>query len=583
MPASPGPVAARSVYGTRSPGCRVHPPMLSSSDPSVVRAPTRAFEVQPLSWAALGASNFTRALMAEDEAALSFYRRDPFSASARTEAAREAAATPRDRETLVEVLREQNAAWNADDASMGALERLLDPESVTVVTGQQLGLFAGPLYTSFKALTAVRMARRLEEEAGRPVVPMFWLADEDHDFAEIRRTVVTNGPSVQHITYNDGRPPEADRGPVGRLELEEAPLAEALHQLEEKLPVSPFRGEALEMVRDAYRPGRRMRDAFARLLHQLTAGTGLVLVSADEPRLKVLVRDLFAEEASDWTATHDALKGRSEALQEAGFHAQVEPSPGTLFLMDDAGRRLLVPEQGGFRARGGAHVMLPEALRERIEAYPECISPNVVLRPVMQDRLLPTAAYVGGPGEVAYFAQLAPVYDRFGVPMPVIAPRLSLTLVAPAVRRILTTYDLTVPDLREGIDRLHRALAVKAGDHDLDAAFEEAQRAVGAALRALETPVIDVDSSLDQALGAAEAAVRQAVARLETKTVRVEKRQHAVIGERLERAHAALWPAGTLQERVLSPLQVVAEHGPDALVRIVEAPPLDPRSHWLIG
>jgi len=532
--------------------------------------------------AALGASALFAAYADGDPRALAFFAHDPWDTPARARAARAAAAHPRDRDALADALLDQNAAWWGDEEATvrTRIERLRAPESVAVVTGQQLGLFGSPLYTIYKALTAARLAAQLEAETGRPVVPVFWLADEDHDFAEVRTATVFHGPDVVRIPYDDGRDAGANRVPVGRIVLSEA-VAAALDRLEAALPPSPWKAETVAALRAEWQPGVTWRDAFARTLRRLTAGAGLVFVSADDARLKRLAAPLFRKEIESWAETHAALDAVSERLVADGFHAQIAPRPVQLFLMEQDERLPLDPEAGGFRLRGTASVLPKADLLARLDAAPEAVSPGVVLRPVMQDLLFPTAAYVGGPGEVAYFAQLRPVYEAFGVPMPVLYPRASLTLVPQKVRRILDRYGLALPDLRGDLSALHRRLALERADADLAAPFAEAAAHVEAVRDALMPVATSVDASLHQAVEAARARMRKALDRLETKTVRVEKRNQRVILERLERAAAALMPGGAPQERLLAPAALLATEGDALLAQVFAAMDLDTRAHHL--
>ncbi|MDT0633233.1 bacillithiol biosynthesis protein BshC [Rubrivirga litoralis] len=564
-------------------------------------------DVRALPPAAVGASALFQAYAAGDEAALRFYRWNPWSRADRAEAAQIAAQRARHRHAVADVLAEQNAAWGAAPEVLALVRRLRDPESVAVVTGQQLGLFAGPLYTVYKARTAVRLAERLERETGRPAVPVFWLADEDHDFAEIHRAAFADGPDVRTVTYEDGRlaglrSAHDNAVPVGRIVLTEPAVADALRGLEAALPAGPHRAEALALARAAYVPGRTMRDAFARLLRALVPD--VVLMSVDDARLKALAAPLVRRELSEWPETLAALEARSADLVAAGFHAQVAPSPVNLFWLEDAapprppgseddgapgateegaGRRLALDpaETGGtaFEVRGAGRTLALDVL---LDAEPWRFSPNVVLRPLVQDVLLPTAAYVAGPGEAAYFAQLGPVYERFGVPMPVVEPRLSLTVVEPSVAKVLDRYGLDVADLSGDLAALWRRLALEASDADLDGVFADARARLSGVLTDLEAVALNVGGELSGAAGAARAAVDHAVDRLETKTVRVEKRAHADVRARLERAQAALWPGGALQERALGPLGVVARHGVGALADLVGAVPLDASAHYVV-
>ena len=543
-----------------------------------------ALSVASVPHAEVGASALFQATLAGDARALGFYRWSPWSERDRARAAQVAAEAARHRDAVADVLAEQNRAWDVAPEVLALVETLRQPDAVAVVTGQQLGLFAGPLYTVWKARSAVRLAARLAGETGRPVVPVFWLADEDHDFAEVHRATFAPG-GVRHATYRDGRPPDADRGPVGRLVLDADAVRQSLGELEAALPDGPWRADALTLARDAYRPGRTMRDAFARLLRALVPD--VVLMSADDARLKRLVAPLIEREIRRWPETLRALEARSTELENAGFHVQVAPTPVNLFRMGDGRRVPLDPAGDGLVPRGADHALTTaDALRQLAEA-PETWSPNVVLRPLVQDSLLPTAAYVAGPGEAAYFAQLGPVYDLFGVPMPVIEPRLSLTVVEPGVDKVLRRYDLSLadlggPDPSRTVAELWRRLALDASDLDLVPAFADARQRADAMLSDLEPLALAASPSLDGAVGAARAAVARALDRLEAKTVRVEKRGHDDVRERLERAQAALWPEGRLQERALGPLGVVARHGPAALAAFADAVPLDARRHYLL-
>ena len=542
--------------------------------------------VRTLAPEALGGTALSTATLARQPEALAFYAHDWGDPAARSAAAGAAAARPVDRDTLASVLVEQNKLWGAGIDELRRIDVLRQPGSVAVVTGQQLGLFAGPLYSVYKALSAVRYAAQVEAETGRPTVAVFWLAGEDHDFAEIQTTVFADGGEVRRVRYAV----PATGGPVGRMTLDADAVAATLRQLDAALPDGPHRADVIELATQCYRPGVTMRDAFARLLRQLAPG--LVLMSVDDPRLKALASPVFEREVAEWEGTLADLEAVSRELEAAGFHAQVAPTPVNLFAFTDpgsgpgqAGRRLPIdPETGGFRLRDDRAVSHSE-LATWARDTPERLSPNVVLRPLVQDALLPTVAYVAGPGEAAYFAQLRPVYERFGIAMPVIWPRLSLTVVEPGIAKVLDRYGLSVADLAGGPETLHalwRRLALDASDTDLAAAFADARRQLDALTAELATPVTATNSTLDGALGAARAKMTKALDRLEAKTVRVEKRNHDDVRARLERAQAALWPGGALQERALSPLQLAARHGLDVFPQLVGAVAPDPSVHHVV-
>lgn len=525
-----------------------------------------------------------RRYVAGDPAVLRFVAHDFRDPAALRAAAERAATLERDRETLADVLAEQNAHWgNGGETVSANIEALRDPASAAVVTGQQLGLFGGPLYTVYKAVTAVQLARQMTEDTGRPVVPVFWLAGEDHDFEEVRATVVLSGRDPVRIAL----PPDDDRTPVGRRVLGPE-IDAALAELEKALRPTAFTPDLLAALRRSYHPGATMRDAFASWMAHLFVDSGLVFVSPDDARLKRLVAPVFRQEIERPGDTLDRLAEASEALVDAGFHQQVTPLPGNLFLMEPEGRFTLDPDGDEFELRGLGRRYAREDLLALLDAEPERFSPNVVLRPIVEDRLLPTAAYVAGPGEASYYAQLLGVYDAFGVPMPVVYPRASATLVEATVQRVLDRYGLGVPDFDPGpdpaaaLEALHRRFALDHSEHDIETAFAEALRQANEAVDALKPLAVDVDPTLEKSAEATRAALRNALGKLEARVVRAEKRNHALVRERLAKAQAALYPAGKLQERSLAALSFLNAAGPALVAEWLDALGLDTADHQVL-
>ncbi len=538
----------------------------------------------------LGVPSVFAAYAAGDARALRFFAGDPHAPADRLAAAMRAVAHPRDRGALADVLEEQNNEWAAPEADATAsvqagIEALRDPSSVAVVTGQQLGLFGGPLYTIHKALTAVAFARRFAEENGRPAVPVFWLADEDHDFAEVRTAAFATGAGVGRVAYHDGRPAEANRGPVGRIALGES-INRTVDELEASLPAGQFTPALLAALRDAWRPGERWRDAFARTMRVLLPEAPLVYISADDPRIKTLAGEILRGEVADWRRTHAVHAAGTDDVVASAFGVQVDPRPLHLFLLDDGRRLALDPSDDApetdFTVRMTGERLAADALKSIAAGAPVRLSPDVVLRPVIQDALLPTVAYVGGPGETAYFAQLRGVYERFGVPMPLVVPRASLTLVEPAVRRIVNQLGVDVTELRGDPAGLLTRLALARDAPDLGDALAGAARDAEGALAAASAAVTALDSSLASAAGAALARTRKALDGLRRKAERVARRRHDDDAARIARARAALFPESGLQERVLSALGLYGRYG-RALGWLVEgAIDLDARDHAVV-
>lgn len=515
-----------------------------------------------------------------DPAALAFFPHDWRQEASARLAARRALAVERDREGLVEVLLEQNRAWgNLSGMVAERIQALRDADSVAVVTGQQLGLFCGPMFTLYKAITTLQLARHYEALLGRPVVPIFWLADEDHDFDEVRSAVVVSRDQPASVAL----PPEAGRLPVGRRRV--GPEIEGvLSGLAEHLPRAAYRAWLDDLLRRTYRPGTTHREAFARALAALFGDAGLVLISADDRRLKRSAASILRRELEDPAASLGALLAARRALAESGFQQQVTPLPINLFLLDDSGRLALDPAgPDAFAIRGTARQLRRDEALRMAAAEPERFSPNVVLRPIVQDTLLPTIAYVGGPAEIAYFAQLRGVYDCFGVPMPVVYPRASATLVEPRVRRVLEALRIQIEDFEDGseavLEGLHRRLAMRRDEHEVEQRFNRARALLDDAVAAVAPAAEATEPTLARSVGSTRERLLQALAALETKVVRAQKRRHQNIRAQLDRAASHLVPGGAPQERVLSPIHFLNRYGPGLIPHLLESLSLDTAEH----
>ena len=537
-------------------------------------------------------SRLFEAYTGDFEALRDYYAGDPWSAGARADAATRAAeADYRDREArhaVADVLAEQNARFTAHgalgEATQAHLEALRDPEGVAVVTGQQVGLFGGPLYTAYKTLTTLQLAGRLREETGRPVAPVFWLAGEDHDFAEVASAALLRHNDVARARLPEPRSEGRNAGPVGRLAFEDG-LAEALGQLDDALPGSDFKPPLMEATRAAYAPGTPLGDAFARLLRALLPDdAGLVFIDPDDARLKAQAAPLFRQEIEAPRATEARVAEASEHLEADGYHAQITARSPNLFLLDDAGRLPLdLADDGRFSVRGTPRAPAAADLLERLRAAPADFSPGVALRPLVQDRLLPTAAYVAGPAEVAYHGQLGGVYERFGIERPLVYLRASATLVEKKVQKVLDKFDLDLPDFEGDRERLFQRVVRREMDADLDAIFGAAQPPVHQAINDLKPQVEAVDATLGPAVEAARAEIADALDELKSKAMRAEKRDRDEVRAQLAKAQVNLFPEGAPQERVVSVLYFLNKYGGAPLLDdLLGALSLDTRAHQVL-
>ncbi len=513
--------------------------------------------------------------------AASYFAYDRHDIGDQQAAADVAATRPQDRAVLADVLTEQNAAWDNDTGRVQAnINALRDPDTIAVVTGQQVGLFGGPLYTLYKTSTALAWAKHLADTTGRTVVPVFWIEGEDHDFEEIAHTHVLARNDVVRLDY---APDPAPAGPVGPHPLGDA-IRAPLHALDEALPPSDFKPSVYGAIANAYTSERTLEDAFARLMATWFADTGLVLLNPDDRHLKQLVRPLIAHDMDHSAAAVEAVHTAGQALQDDGYHQQVQARPTNFFWMDDDGRYAIdANDDGTFTLRHDGRTWSRDALQRRIDETPERFSPNVVTRPLVQDQLLPTAAYVAGPGEISYFAQYRGVYEWADTTMPLIVPRASMTLVESKVQKVLDKYNLSVRDVEhQTAEQLFQSVVVDAMEVDIDQTFGQTTSRIHKALNDLKPMAEAVDATLGRSVEATRAAVVNEMNDLKQRVVRAEKRQQDEVRAQIEKVCVNLMPTRNLQERTLNPTYFFNKYSMDLLDTIRAHIDVDDASHRLI-
>ena len=487
-----------------------------------------------------------------------------------------------DRGALCDALADANAGWGASSETLANVGRLRSADAVAVVTGQQTGLFTGPLYTLYKALSAVKLAACLTAR-GTEAVPVFWMATEDHDWEEVRTAqVVACDGRLADISVREGLHEEGQQ--VGGVLLDEG-VVEATKRLFELLPSSEFVPDLEALVRDCYRPGRAFGEAFARMLAALTGGYGLVLLDPTDARLKRLAAPLYAEAALRGAEIAAGTDARSRELERAGYHAQVHTSPDSfpLFLVEGGARRALQRSAGGrYRLRGTASEWSAEELSALARSEPERFSPNVTLRAVVQDYLLPTVAYFGGAAEVAYFAQTSESYRVLGRPATPILHRASLTVVERRAGRTLERYGLGLGDFFGGLDAVAARVVEEHLGTELASAFDETDASVAAALERLHERLSGFDPTLGDALKGGRRKIAHQLEGLRSRFHRAQMHRDQAVQRQLERAYTSLYPAKSLQERHVNVASLLARHGRYAVAWIHDAIDLSTSDHHVV-
>lgn len=466
------------------------------------------------------------------------------------------------RNALCDALLDSNTAWGAGAETLKNIQLLRDEDAVAVVSGQQAGLFSGPLYTIYKALSAVKLAGCLTQRKTK-AVPVFWIATEDHDFPEVAkaefigrdcRLASVEVPSQLHRVGQ----------PVGRVVIDES-MNGVLDKLFELLPVSEFTPDLETLLRDAWRPGRGYGEAFARMMTSLLGQHGLILLDPLDPRLKTLAAPLYAQAALRAHEIATAIEVRSRRLVEAGYHAQVTASENSfpLFLHDDDGARHAMTRStdGKYTTKRKDEAFTAEELSEMALAHPERFSPNVTLRAVVQDYLLPTIAYYGGAAEVAYFAQTGEVYRLLDRPITPILPRSSLTMIESHTGRVLERYNLSMEDLFAGQESVLKRVVEEHLGADTAKSFASTEYAVNSQLDTLREQLRSVDPTLADALETGRRKINYQLEGLRTRFHRAQMSRDEAGQRQLLRAFEQLYPNKNLQERHINITSLLARHG----------------------
>ncbi len=485
-----------------------------------------------------------------------FYRHDPHRFESFETAAKEIDYPESRRAAMVRALAAQNGPCQT-------LDRLAQPGTVAIVTGQQVGLFSGPAYTIYKAVTAARLAKELSDR-GTPAVPLFWLATEDHDLAEVDHAWVfdtTRQPVPLRAQMKaNGRP-----RPVGGIVIEQSPI----HELRRALHGFPHADEVVAMVEEAYPDGVTMGGGFRALLRKLLAPLGLIFLDPLDPEIRKIGAPLIVEALDAASELKARLLARTKELEAAGYHAQVhlEDKTSLFFLLENGERVPLRVKESEFAA-----------LHDRAAE----VSPNALLRPVMQDYLLPTCAYVGGPAELAYLAQSQVIYDRLLGRMPVMISRAGFTLLEPHTQKLLARYKLALPQVFIDEDHLKGRVAHALVPESLSESFDTETAFVMKHLGKIRAELEKFDPTLAASLDKSRAKIAYQLQNAKRKTAaEIMRRNDRAAGD-ARYLSGFLYPHRHLQERFYSIVPFLAAHGPDLVDRLYDAVELDCPDHRVV-
>jgi bacillithiol synthase len=488
-----------------------------------------------------------------------------------------------DRGKVCDALEVMNTRWGASDKTLKNIQLLRDSDCLAVVSGQQAGLFTGPLYTIYKALSAVKLAGCLTQRNTK-AVPVFWIAAEDHDFVEVAKAEFIDR-SCQLANVEVSTQLHRDGQPVGQVVLDDS-IITVVDQLFELLPKSEFTVEIQTLLRSAWKPGRNYAEAFACMMTALLGDHGLVFLDPLDAQLKKLAAPLYAAAASRAPEIATAVENRSRELESAGYHAQVMASASSfpLFLHDEQGNRHAVVrvENGKYKAKATEKEYSVEELASLVLEAPERFSPNVTLRAVVQDYLLPTIAYYGGAAEIAYFAQTAEVYRILERPITPILPRSSLTMIERHTSRVLERYGLSLADFFDGLEPVLSRVVEEHLGADTAKLFTTSEQNVNQELDNLRQQLETVDPTLASALETGRRKINYQLEGLRARFHRSQMARNEAAHRQLQRAFDQLYPEKSLQERRINIVSLLARHGTYVIDWIYNAINLGSTEHQIV-
>ncbi len=534
-----------------------------------------AIDVRTISW--------IRPLIAayafDYDAVAPLYAGNPASRAAWPDAIRRAQSHKRSPEAIARIIATQQERRGAPPEARAAAAQLANPKTVTVTTGQQAGVFGGPLFTLLKGITAIQLARRASEEHGVTAVPIFWVDAEDHDWQEIRSATVLDTdfqPKTITLADLDG----AGDLPIASLILDDR-IESSIHELIGALAPTDFTPWIGDVARATYRPGAGMADAFARWMETVLGPHGLIVFDSTDGAAKHLASPVFVRELSAPGRTASLAADAAGAFSARGHAPQVVPQRDAVALFHLNGKRQPIRREGDQFFIGDRQVTL-DALSREAESDPARFSPNVLLRPIVQDTLFPTICYVSGPSELAYLGQLRGVYEHFGVPMPLIHPRATATIIDGAASRFLAKYPLPLEQLQARDESALNKLLEAQLPVEVDRSLKDADAALHAALQRVIDAMPSFDATLAGAAKTTLGKMEHDLRTLQNKVIQAAKRRDETLRRQFTRAQAQIFPLGQPQERTLTTVFFLNRYGPGLVDALMRTLPIELGRHWIV-
>lgn len=495
-----------------------------------------------------------------------YFEYDPFS----NDALRERIAhvqLQNDREKVVEVLKGFNRKYDASEETLHSIEKLKNEESLAIVTGQQMILYGGPLFTIYKILTAILSARKLEKKLNRIIIPVFWLADEDHDYKEAASIGIPTNDEIQQI-YHDALEGSEMRISDIKAGSEFSGLRRHLTEL---LQETDFTPDLWELLDSCYGEGEYLGISFGKLILQLFGKYGLILAGSNDKECKKLMIEPMVQSVKSADNIESVLKKTSQKLIDNGYHSQVTVQRSNLFWIDANKKRKKIQSEGDrWFIDEPAQEWSSEELIQQIRSEPDSFSPNVFLRPVVQNYLIPAIAYIAGPGEIAYYAQMRSYYRLFKLHMPIIIPRFSVTILESPIARITSKLPFQLPEYINRIEDLEKMYIERSDTPEIETIFRNWKENVSEISNVQGKKVADIDPTLKKSADKTVTQFFTELDKLKGKVYRSVKEDEKIQLQRIQKIQNQLFPDMNLQEREVAFIYIMNKYGIDIWDRFLD-------------
>jgi len=483
---------------------------------------------------------------------------------------------------ISEILIRQYSNFDPSDLTQENINKLSDKKTLTIVTGQQLGILGGPLYTFYKLITTIKLSRFLSERYNDyNFIPVFWLEADDHDFNEVRAIkIIDEGNSLLTIGYKEQFEEDDLKQSVGLINLD-ASINDFFEKLNNSIKTTDFKPIIFDRLKSIYKEGVSFKEAFKKLLFNYFDEYGLVIFDPQDVEVKKLLKPVFKKEITDFRTNTEKLVHTSATLEEL-YHAQVKVKPVNLFLRVDEGRYSIEPVDNEYRLRRKRKSFTQEQLLELLENEPNKFSPNVLLRPICQDYLFPTAFYIAGPSEIAYFAQLKPLYELYDIVQPIIYPRSSVTILENSIANSLEKHSVSINELFIDVESIKKKIINSVEESSVDEMFEGITNQIESTFDQLKEKLIDLDKTIADSSNRYRDKILSSVDELKSKAEKAQQKKYEVTLRQIDRAAVHLFPNSNLQEREINFIYFANKYGEDFLKKIFDELQINKFEHQVI-